>query len=179
MPTGPYQKIFRKLPKPQRAKPPESSDVHDESTMPLTTDLRTLELFAEALRAFVDSGAEKTVVDARRYKRSTLGLSLVLAALLSSNVVFAVRDLSPSHEEPIVATEPIAAPVPVPTPEPTPTNDTAVVELRAHTRAIARLQIEQSNYVNEVLVALSTRRKVPPKPTALLDAEQDVRVVSR
>ena len=164
MPTGPYQKIFRKL--PSRTAAP--SDLAADTDMPLLTDPRSLELFAQALSKYVDSGTDKTMVEASRYKKSTFGLALTLAALLSADVMlllFGNLRLSP---EPVVerteAVLPAAPPVTV-------TPDPSLLRIREQIAASTHLQIEQSSYFTQVLIDMASRKRVRSKPQSLIDAE--------
>lgn len=139
--------------------------------MALLTDARSLELFAEALSKFVHNGTDKTVIEANRYKKSTLGLALTLAALISADVMLILfGNLSLSPEVAAERTGPAALPTP---PEPVllPAPDPSLVLMRQQFAAAAILQMEQSSYLTLVLAAVSSRKKIPDKPQPLVAAE--------
>lgn len=168
MPTGPYQKIFRRL--HSRATP--RSDIHAiQADMPLLTDPRSLELFAQALSKFVDNGTDKSMVEATRYKRSTFGLALTLAALLSADVMlllFGNLRISPSPSVERAETTVLEVPPVAVTSTPT---DRSLVHMQQQFAATVHLQIEQSSYLTQVIADVAARKRVRTKPPSLVAAE--------
>jgi len=137
----------------------------------MLTQAHSLELFAEALKAFVDNGTDKTVVEARRYKKSTLGLALAFAAMLSANVVMLVFGRIDLDKRESVPERPAPVEVPAVVVPILPAADPTLIVLQRQMVASVQLQLEQSSYLTEVLVAVSSRKRVPAKPPSLLAAE--------
>lgn len=180
MAQGPYDHVFRKL--PPKTKPPvaSSSDIHQQTEAPLVTDLKTLELFATALKEFT-AGQSKTMMQRNRYRTSTVSLGVVLTAVLTIIGVREIRiGLSPEHEEtgssidwsqieakiearmkPATATTETHPPAEI---EPT------VALLHAQIAVLLRLRIEQDKYMAAIMDNPTKRRL--SKPQSLLDAEQ-------
>lgn len=135
------------------------------------TDLHTLELFGKALQMFVEDGTEKSMVQVRRYRKSTIVLSIFTGMILTLEGVKLAQGAW--TEDPVAIAEPVVEPpiVPVPTiPVVAPNVD--IIEDRLD--ALARLQVEQQNYFNLVLVAVASRKKPPEKPPELRTAETAV-----
>lgn len=183
MTTQPYQEIRRKL--PPRA---GSSDIHDVDKAPLMADLKTLEHFVTALQAF-DASQSKTMVQNKQLKVSTISLSALLAIALMFMGVREIPGLvSDKGKDKTAETNAIdwagienrinqrieaanAGPSEdLGSTKPTPTTVTDEQDLRDALIRLARLQIEQNNYLAEI-IAGNAKRRPPPKPSALQAAE--------
>jgi hypothetical protein len=182
MPTGPhdrnrpseYQKVFR------RAPTASSSDVHDETKVPVTTDVKTLELFARALQSFAASNTQMTHSERRRYRLSTAGLSLLASALLAVVGMLVSNIVGRETERPVVEDD-VAEKIDNVDAQlrdvkvQTASKCEELVVLRRQRDALARLQVEQNDYLVTLLTAVAgSHKRVPDKPRSLVEAEAAV-----
>lgn len=179
--TGPYQQIRRKLPKRASA-----SDIH-EDTVPLVTDIKTLEKFAAALQAF---DASQTQMERQRkgYRISTVVLTVLFGLSLSKIIVEEVRewnakdhvDVGPAIEWSEIEqkinqrlSETKVSALPTTTSK---EKISEIVVMQIQLLHLADLQIEHNAYLAKIL---SGNRRLPEKPATLLDAERRARTLPK